>query len=335
MHIYVDESGTFTATQAAPPDSWCVIAAYTSPEQDEEKLDRIVRQLRDDCGNGAEVKLHQISEARYIRFLRDISNLMGLAFAVAADVSLHSEAAIRDHRDGQALKIIEHRDKLLHAAAREGITALSEAIRSLPLQLYTQLQCQVALFHKVLTRAPLYYSQHKPDTLGRLSWRVDQKDTIPTAYEDAFQRILAALLQSISMHEPMIMLKEGNYEAFKRFEFPPGEYPTYLEDDYGIQTGGNGMNVGQMVREDFRFVDSNAVPGVQVADLLASGLRRLFRGGFKRSHEIALLLGANMVGELGGEPQVRLLSLSHEATVSEKTAYLLELLRRKAKPIVR
>lgn len=335
MYIFVDESGTFTAPTSAAPDSWCVVAAYTSPETDQVRLNALVRQLRTDCGVETEVKLNQVSEARYIRFLRDLSRLNGLAFAVAVDVSLHSAAGVSAHRDAQADKVIEHRAKLIHAMARDSLTSISDSIRSLPLQLYTQLQCQVELFHKVLARAPLYYSQHKPEALAQLSWRVDQKNTIPTAYEGAFKAILPAFLQSKSLREPMIKLVEGNYESFKRFEFPAGQYPTYLEEHYGIKTRGDGMNVGQMVKEDFQLVDSTAVTGVQVADLIASGLRRLFRGKFERTHEIALGLGANMVSELRGEPIVRLISLTATAPVSDRSAGLLERLAKTSKPLVR
>lgn len=288
MYIFVDESGTFTAPASAAADSWCVVAAYTSPETDQERLSALVMQLRQDCGSEMEVKIDQLSEARYIRFLRDLSRLTGLVFAVAVDVSLHSKIAVVAHRDAQADKVIEHRTKMIHAKARDAITALGESMRSLPVQLYTQLQCQVELFHKVLARAPLYYSQHKPETLSRLSWRVDQKDTIPTAYETAFRTILPMALQSKSLRDPMMELVEGNYDSFRHFEFPAGQYPAYLEEQYGIKTSGNGVNVDQMVGEDFELVDSNAVPGVQVADLIASGLRRLFRGKFERTHEIAL-----------------------------------------------
>jgi hypothetical protein len=334
MYIFVDESGTFTAPAPAAADSWCVVAAYTSPETDQERLSALVMQLRQDCGSDMEVKIDQVGEARYLRFLRDLSRLAGLVFAVAVDVSLHSKMAVLAHRDAQAEKVVEHRSKMIHVKARDAITALGESMHSLPVQLYTQLQCQVELFHKVLAQAPLYYSQHKPETLSRLSWRIDRKDTIPTAYETAFRTILPMALQSKSMREPMIALREGNYEFFKRFEFPAGQYPAYLEEQYGIKSSGVGMNLGKMVGEDFDLVDSNAVLGVQVADLIASGLRRLFRGKFERAHEIALGLSANMVSELRGGPQVRLVSLSQSAPVSDRSAALLELLARRPKPLV-
>lgn len=334
MYIFVDESGTFTTSTSAPVDSWCVVVAYLSPEKDQDRLTALVAQLRKDHGDVAEVKLHQFSEARYIRFLRDLSRLNGLVFAVALDVSLHPEVAVVAHRAAQADRVIEHREKMIHAQARDSLTALSESIRSLPAQLYTQLQCQVELFHKVLTRATVYYSRHWPESLANLRWRVDQKDTIPTAYEIAFRTILPAVLQTKSLRDPMIQLVEGDYSFFQRYAFPAGQYPTYLEEHYGIESSGQGMNVGQMVREDFQLVDSKEVSGVQVADLISSGLRRLLRGGFTRSHEVALGLGENMLSILRGETQIGLVSLAHVSPVSVRTAATLKLLARKAKPLV-
>lgn len=334
MYIFVDESGTFTAPASAAVDSWCVVAAYVSPETDQQRLTAIVAQLHQDCGGLTEVKINQLSEARYIRFLRDVGRLTGLLFMVAVDVSLHSEMAIKVHRDAQADMVVEHQSKMIHAEGRQSLIQLSDLIRSLPIQLYTQLTCQAELFHKVLVRAPVYYSQHKPETLANLSWRVDKKNTGPTDYERAFHTVLPAFLQSRSLREPMIRLVEGNYDYLRRFEFADGKYPTYLEKDYGIKTSGRGLNVGQMVKEDFKLVDSKMVPGVQVADLFASGLSRLLRGKIERSHEVALGIGGSMLSELNGEPQVRLISLSRSASVSDRTADLLKLLARKAKPII-
>lgn len=335
MFIYVDESGTFAASGVKPEDSWCVVAAYVSPESDAERVEKLIEGVRADCGEGGEVKIHQIDESRYIRFLRDCSRLSGLLFAVGVDISLHSEEKVAAHQRAQADKIIEHREKLQHELPRTQLTELREELLRLPLQLYTQLQSQIELFHAVLSRAPLYYSQHKPEALGKLSWRVDQKDTIPTRYEKAFRALLPSSLQSKSLREPMIALVEGNYEYFRRFEFPAGEYPTYLEDHYGIKTNGSGLHVGKMVTEDFNLVDSNVFAGVQIADLMASGLRRLMRGRFERSHEVALLLGSNMAQELRRDrPVVRLISLDTVASASERTARLLGLMKDRAKPLV-
>lgn len=330
MFIFVDESGTFTSSEQG--DAWCVVAAYVSPESNRRALKNLIGQLRRECSNGAETKLRDVPEQRYLRFLNDLRRLNGLAFAVAADVSLHDKSAVANHRDMQAEKVVEHRDKMRYESGRRSLTELSEAIRSLPVQLYTQLVCQVELFHKVLTRAPLYYAQRQPPTLGYLRWRIDQKNTTPTPYEDAFRKILPTLLQTKSLSDPMIMLEGVDYSHFGRFDFAPGDEPDYLKE-YGIDSKG-GANVGKMVGEDFQLVDSNLVPGVQVADLLSSGLRRLLRNGFQASDSAAKLLGANMLQDIKGQPVVQLITLDQSAYASPQTASLIRIMAQHCRPML-
>jgi len=324
VNIYVDESGTFRTSPT--PDAWCAVVAYVSPETDRSRLQRLIDTLRVECAGGGEAKLSQIPEARYAQFLSDLSRLRGIAFAVAIDAHLQTEDGLIAHRDGQSEKVIEHIDKMLYPEGRQSLQALSDEIRRLPVQLYAQLVCQVELFHKVITRAITYYAQRQPPTLGRLRWRVDRKDTVPTAYEKAFRRILAALLQTKSHRDPMLMLTEGaDYSFFRRFEYPPGSAPTYLKDVYGIDSQDDPADVGKMVREDFQLVESSLVPGVQVADLLASGLRRTLRRNFDDPKRIATLLGANMLQEAHRRPPVRLIALGPgtDERVSDGAADLL------------
>src|SRR4051794_29223165 len=70
LNIFVDESGNFSLS--ARPDSWCAVAAYVSPERDRRHIADLVSALRRECGAGQEVKLPQIQEPRYLRFLEDL-----------------------------------------------------------------------------------------------------------------------------------------------------------------------------------------------------------------------------------------------------------------------
>jgi hypothetical protein len=89
-----------------------------------------------------------------------------------------------------------------------------------------------------------------------------------------------------------------------------------------------------MVTEDFELVDSKSVVGVQAADIMASGTCTLLSGEFKRSHEMALLLGANMLSVLKDEAQVNLISLAQAAHVSSKMTQVLEITARTSKPLI-
>lgn len=333
MFIFLDESGTFTHSPAR--DSWCVVAAYVTPEHLRRKVDALMFRVRRIGNNGAETKLKHLSDEQYVWFLAQLNKLGGVAFAVAVDVGLHRPSEIERHRNGQADKIIEHREKMIHEAARQGLTDLSDLIRSLPVQLYTQLSCQLKLFHKILTAATLYFVQRHPPALGHFRWRLDQKAGVPTAYEDAFRKVLPAILQTMSHDEPMIMLEGENYSHFQRFKYPKGNEPTYLRDHYGIETrGGDVTNIGQVVREDFELVDSAGCAGVQVADLLSSGLRRLLRGGFSNPETVARLLGSNMVQDVRDRVPVMLSSLDETADVSGSVERLLRIISASTRPML-
>ena len=91
------------------------------------------------------------------------------------------------------------------------------------------------------------------------------------------------------------MLEGADYSAFSRFEYSEDEAPAYLEEEYGIENTGDapGLNIGKVIHEDLQFVDSKGSLGVQAADLLAAGVRRLLRRNFNDHSQAARLLGTS------------------------------------------
>lgn len=265
MYIYIDESGTFV--HSPDRNSWCVVAAYVIPEHLKKRVDALVHQIRHIGNNGSETKLKNLSEEQYMMFLSELQKIDGLAFSVAVDMGLHDLAAVERHKVEQADKIVEHRDKMLFETAKEGLTELSQKIRAMPVQLYTQLVCQLHLFHKIIRVATLYYVQRHPPTLGNFRWCLDRKAKDPTVYESAFRQVLPAILQTKSLEDPMIMLKGEDYSHFERFCYSDEDRPTYLQTCYGIQsTKDDAIDIGKIVRENFKLVDSASCPGVLRAE---------------------------------------------------------------------
>ena len=172
---------------------------------------------------------------------------------------------------------------------QNALTRLSDDLRALPINLYAQLVFQTILFHEVLTRSPLYFAQRIPQSLRELRWRVDQKDLVVTGYEKTFCKLLPMVLQTMSMREPIFMLEGADYSHMEQYEWPSGEMPDYLSRVYGLPPS-QGFNLGKMI-SNFEFVDSKEVIGIQVADLLASGFRRLLKGEFSDNRSAAILLG--------------------------------------------
>ena len=255
-----------------------------SPETDRKRLRELVGKMKRTAGMpiSTEVKLKHIDEAGYIRLLEGLSALEGVLYAVATDAGLNHPEAIAEHQRVQAEKIVEHKDKMLHQAARDGLQDLADRIVALAPQLYIQLQCQLDLVANLLLTGVLYFVQRRPKSLGRFRWRIDQKNSTQTEYEAAFVAVLPPFLQTISLSEPMPMLIGADYSAFSRFDYPKESRPRYLKDVYGLDVEENEpvTNIGTIMREDLEFVDSEHNQGVQVADLLASGLRRCLRQEF-------------------------------------------------------
>ena len=338
MNIFIDESGSFVA--AARRDSWNCIAAYLSPEIDRKRMREALGTLkrRADIPIMSEIKLREVRESDYFDFLVRIGKLHGILFAVATDAGLNSVAHIQEHQAGQAALIVEHKDKFRHATARQGLVDLGNRVRQLSPQLYVQLICQVHLISTIILNGILYFVQRLPRTLGSFRWRIDQKNSTRTEYEKAFVSVTPPFLQTISLSEPLPMLRGADYSSFQRFHYSEDERPTYLKDVYGIDVkrDGAGLNVGKLMREDLTFEDSKQNEGVQVADLLAAGIRRCLRKQFKNNQRAAELLGRLMVQGKRNHPPIALLmfSKSEDEPVDSEVANLIRTMRRNVRVMV-
>jgi len=294
MKIFVDESGSFVSSTKT--DSWNCVVAYMTPEGDLRCLRDSLAKLKRDSGKPAtnELKLRDVNEINYFAFLQRLGKLNGLLFAVATDASRNDPGDIIKHQKEQVENITEHKSVMKYESGRQGLQFLADQVDALSPQLYVQLYCQVHLISHVVYAGVLYFVQRLPKALGSFRWRIDQKNTKKIDFEDAFEKVTPALLQSMSLDEPLLMLKGADYSAFEHFIYAEGQAPTYLKSQYGIEVN-SGINIGKLIREDLRFEDSQVNQGVQIADLLASGLRRCLRSGFSENRKAAYLLGKLMV----------------------------------------
>ena len=337
MNIFLDESGTFVST--AERDSWNCIVAYMTPEADRRQIQTVLTRLKRIAGmsRANEIKLRNICEDDYFDFLFNLGKLNGALFTVATDSGIYSEADIVIHREGQAAKLTKHKNVMQYESGRRALEKLSDQVRSLSPQLYVQLQCQIHLISMIVMDGILYFVQRFPKALGRFRWRIDQKNSTRTEYEKTFFTLTPPLLQTISLREPIPMLEGADYSAFQRFDYPEGSTPTYLKTVYGIDIGDKvpPLNIGQLIREDLKFVDSKANQGVQVADLLATGIRRCLRMEFTNNRIAARLLGSLMVQRNSNNPPVWLLGFTEtEEYASDRVEKLTNIMRRNCRSMM-
>lgn len=289
MHIFLDESGTFA--HSSRPDAWCVVAAYVVPEVSYSKLKQYVAKFKVNCGFPAsqEIKRKHLSTDRYLDFLRGLKEIDAIAVAVATDTHLTSRLAW--HRDEQARKIDDYAPNMIYPEGREMLEDLARRVRKLSDQNYLELWCRVTLVEDVIQLATLYYSMRIPATLSRFRWTFDQKDVRTSPFETTLSHLMAPLLQSHSLGgNPLQTVLEGDYSHMARFEqHEPMPWLPEREQD------GGGFNIGKIWSEHLSFVDSKDSPGVQVADLITSGIRALMRDEFPDPRRLAEALGQCMV----------------------------------------
>ena len=329
MNIYVDESGTFPTTST--PSAWSVVVAYVSPDEDETVVQKLVASLKFLKDGIDEVKLRSLTEREYFNFLFTLGKLSGVVFAAASDMSTSPKEVMGHHQKMQALGVVKYRDKMEHQSVREALDELSQSIAVMPPNLYAQMMFQIRLFHDAVARSITYFVQRSPQSLERFRWRIDWKDVVPTAYEKVFRQLLPANLQSISMNEPILMIHQFDYSAMSHYEFAAGEEPTWLQEQYGLPDM-EGFNLGKLVGEDFEFVDSKAVAGIQVADLLASGIRRFLKGEFQDNNIAAELLGRLTIQNAKNQLPIKLVSLGGDQVVEGELTRRLKILEQYARP---
>lgn len=309
MLIAIDESGSFV--RSTSPGSWCVVAGYTYTERRKTANLEALHALKKKYSRSLneEVKLKNVTEMDYFSFLQQLSKAGGALFAVATDAAMADADAITVHRDVQAERIRINIPKMKYEGGKLGIATLANELQSLSLQLYVQLVCQVVLLSDLLRRSLLFYVQRDPLTLRRFVWRIDQKNTEKSKFETAFEKVAPGLLQSESFDDPAIFMTDADYSYFRHFEFTADEYPQYLRDELDHKPESS-VNIGKILRDDMKFPDSKTEPSIQIADLLAAGVRRCLRGEFVDNTRAAALLGKLMVQNVTQKPPISLVHLS-------------------------
>ena len=334
MNIYIDESGSFA--YASEPNAWCAVGSYVIPESDEEGAVEILTRLKKSVGTeGGEIKIHNLDEDQFTAFLSELKTLEAAFHAVTTDSSLNSPDKVKAHQQKQGLLIVEHLDKMKYEEGRQALRSLREKVESLSEQLYVQLYCQLILMFKTVQTMIPYYIQRIPESLSRFCWRVDQKNITRTRFEEAFEILGPPIFQTLSFSDPIMMIKELDYSVMQEFLYTKDTAPKYLKETYGIDIGEGGINIQKLIRADIDFVDSATSTGIQIADLLVSGLRKCLRLQWHENEKIAYGIGRLMVQAKQRRAPLELMSLSgRSSSVGKKITLLVKIMRGAARPFV-
>ena len=337
MEILIDEAGTF-ALKGASENSWCVVAAYACPEKERRKYESILSDLkrRENKKESEEIKLHQVSESSYVQFLEDLNGLNGVLLCTATDSGLNFESLVQKHQKSQASSMMKNIDEMKYESGKDAVVYLTSQLESLSAQLYIQLACQIQLMHSFVIRGICYFVQREPNSLRYFRWKIDQKEPHKKIdFEDAFEKFCPALLQTFSLQEPAPKLDWCDYRPMAEYMYKKGDIPDYLVDKFPHLKNEEGFDIQKIVRKDIEFIDSKSYPGIQIVDLLASGLRWLLKQEFKNNKIIAQLLGGLLIQETDNNPPIKLVTFGSEKKLDDSLAKIIRIMIKSCRPMIR
>ena len=151
----------------------------------------------------------------------------------------------------------------------------------------------------------------------------------------SFEKFSPALLQSFSLKKPTPKLDWCDYRPMAEYMYGKGEIPDYLVDKFPHLKNEEGFDIQKIVRKDIEFIDSKSHPGLQIVDLLASGLRRLLRQDFENNGIVARFLGGLMVQEANNNPPIELVTFGSEKKIDHDLAKIVRIMIKSCRPMIK
>jgi hypothetical protein len=289
MIIGIDESGSFSASNNE--NSWSVIAAYCFTERQKSRAYKALSNMKIRAGLSvtSELKLNDLDEDNYLKFIADLNNLDGVVFAVATDSSLRNREYSIHIQEKLTNIFIRASSKMSKDRDREIYLEWANMIKSLSPQLLFQLVCMRDLVRAIISNFLPYFADIDPKTLRRFKWIIDPKDIKITKYEFLIEKIIPLLVDHDSVNYREHRIRMGRSEKYSYLrEF----LCNHTENNAKAKTiTSDALNLQSLFRDNLRFPDSKDSQAIQIADLISSGLRRLLKAQFNDNEYACKLLG--------------------------------------------
>lgn len=284
MHIFIDESGSFSGVEREETNISSV-GALVIPDERVPQIYKKYEKLRKSLPKrNGEVKGRLLSETE-VTSVVDILRRNECIFEVdAVDLGIHTQEQITAHKKSQEEAITKYLTDQHYDSLRDELFALRERLEKMPLQLYIQSVLTFNLIYRTICNGTLFYCQRRPKELGSFSWVIDAKEkTRITEWEDWWSFCILPALESRSFREPMPAFDEGDYSYFCRFDTEPSEYKKSL---FRFENS-PATDIKKLITERFRF-SSDAEYGLELVDILVNSIRRALIGNLQPRGYLAI-----------------------------------------------
>lgn len=268
MHVFIDESGSFSGFHAG---SIGVVGALAIPDV---MLDNVAKkylkfrsQLPQENG---EVKGRRLSERQVDKVVTLLVRNEAIFEITALDLGLHKESEVGRYQkklgEQMLAKVANFREDV-----RPEVQKASEQILKTPLNLFLQALTTFDVLHRLVGQMVVFFAQRKPYELGSFAWIVDGKDPAKvTRWEEWWAHYAQGAIATMSKRRPALMLPDNfhvDYSFYDKFNLPDekGEKGTSLK----------------LLLKDLRF-SSKPEPGLEFVDILTNAVRRALSGKLKK-----------------------------------------------------
>jgi hypothetical protein len=325
MRIYIDEAGSFITSPSTKGQSFSLVLALAVPTSCDAELMYNFLRLRDAWPNPAvEIKGSTLNESQAAQVIDMLCRYDVLVNFFAIDMATHGEDVVDDLKLRQAAAVTAHLTPEHHPDMVTQLRGIEKYIEKMPNQLFLQAFLSIQLFLEVIQEVTLYFVQRNPKELGEMAWIIDRKDRTITRMEDTWTTLLLPISESQRAKNPLTFLRGADYSYFNaRYGFTEDNidgdmvrHLAWMERTYGIaQCGGRieGVNSKLLYSDQRDFLDSRQSLGLQLADMLATILRRALNGhlqfsGWKDFGKLLVRKGRAQsaylqLGSSGSEPQ--------------------------------
>jgi hypothetical protein len=278
MHIYMDETGSFGGVGGSSP-ALSLVGALIVPSSRLRSLEREYRRIRPSLPmENGEVKGRSLSEEDIARLVPILHHHDVLFEADAIDLGMHTEAELLSFQSRQAEAMTANLTDEHHQSVRDAMQALRKELEDFKIPLMVQSVLTFDIIKNILERAPMFFSQRRPEELSRFHWVIDAKGNTdaPTGWEHWWSNVVLPIIQTQSLTRPIRAISSGHYSHMKRFETSMSSF-LLAHATSRIEADAPAIDIGMIMRESFRF-SKESEPGIELVDIVTNATRRALVG---------------------------------------------------------
>lgn len=286
MRIYIDEAGQFLPPEPPRP-LFSLVLSLIIPSSIERELFYEFLRLRDNWPHrSVEVKGSSLNESQAAQLISLVLRYDTLVRFIALDTNTHPDALVDNFKNRQADAVTANITREHHPGPILHLHQLGEAVRQMSNQLFLQAFATWELIIETIREGTVYYVQRQPQELGDIGWSVDRKNRTLTQMEETWSTLILPVSERRFAEEPLVGILEEDYSyfdaryGFNRATIEP-EALRHLQWLHSVSGKGQlreherlGVNAKLLLTEQRAFEDSRDSLGLQLADMLATILRR-------------------------------------------------------------